>query len=57
MPLVLVGKNVEEVDRDGAIKLAKDAKQQIIKKFVMLSSVGADSPENTGDMEDYLKAK
>ncbi len=52
------GENVEEVDRDGAIDLIKDAVKHEVKKFVMLSSVGADKPEEAGeDMQPYLEAK
>lgn len=51
------GKNVEGVDRDGAIRLIEDAKKNKVKKFVMLSSMGADQPEKGGDLQDYLEAK
>jgi uncharacterized protein YbjT (DUF2867 family) len=51
------GKNLEAVDRDGAIKMADDAAKNKVKKFVMLSSIGTDEPENGGDMQDYLRAK
>lgn len=51
------GKNVEGVDRDGAIRLMDEAKKNNVKKFVMLSSMGADQPEEGGDLKEYLKAK
>jgi len=39
------GKAVVEVDQEGAKNLIKEAEKQGIKKFVMLSSLGADNPE------------
>lgn len=52
------GKAVEAVDRDGAISLIDATAQAGIGKFVMLSSVGVDDPENGPDgLKDYLKAK
>lgn len=46
------------VDRDGAKALIDLAAQKNIQRFVMLSSVGADAPEQGPDkMEPYLKAK
>ncbi len=51
------GKNVERVDRDGAVKLINDAQKNNIKKFVMLSSMGADQPDQKDELQDYLKAK
>ncbi|MAP80758.1 MAG: NAD-dependent dehydratase [Aequorivita sp.] len=51
------GKKVEEVDQNGAIKLVDAAKNSNVKKFVMLSSMGADNPEEASDLKAYLKAK
>ncbi|EGV43326.1 SDR family oxidoreductase [Bizionia argentinensis JUB59] len=51
------GKNVEAVDQNGAIKLIDASKNNNIKKFVMLSSMGADKPESVPELEAYLKAK
>ena len=51
------GKKVEAVDRDGAIKMIKASEGANIKKFVMLSSMGADNPEQSEKLQDYLKAK
>ena len=46
------------VDRDGAIKLIDAAKKHGVKRFVILSSIGADNPEIGGDsMKHYLEAK
>lgn len=45
------------VDQDGAIKLIDEAKRSNIKKFVMLSSIGADEPESNENLQHYLKAK
>ena len=51
------GKKVKEVDQEGAKKLIKESEKKNIKKFVMLSSMGADAPEKSGDLQEYLKAK
>ena len=51
------GKNVIGVDQDGAKRLIDAAKDAIIKKFVMLSTMGADNPSVSEEMGDYLKAK
>ncbi len=51
------GKNVIGVDQDGAKRLIDGAKNVEVKKFVMLSSMGADAPEKASDLQDYLKAK
>jgi uncharacterized protein YbjT (DUF2867 family) len=51
------GKKVVEVDQEGAKKLIDASKKEGVKKFVMLSSVGADNPEVSEDLKDYLKAK
>ncbi|SCY20650.1 Uncharacterized conserved protein YbjT, contains NAD(P)-binding and DUF2867 domains [Nonlabens sp. Hel1_33_55] len=51
------GKKVVEVDQEGAKKLIDASSKNDIKKFVMLSSRGADAPEKADDLQDYLKAK
>ncbi|WP_224484902.1 SDR family oxidoreductase [Robertkochia aurantiaca] len=51
------GKNLEEVDKEGAKKLVDAAEKHGLKKFVMLSSIGADDPESHSELSDYLKAK
>jgi len=51
------GKNVIGVDQEGAKRLIDAAKEAGIKKFVMLSTMGADNPSVSEEMEDYLKAK
>lgn len=51
------GKKVIEVDQEGAKRLIDVAKMAHVKKFVMLSSIGADQPEKAGDLRDYLRAK
>lgn len=51
------GKQVVEVDQEGAKNLIIEAKKANIKKFVMLSSLGADKPEAAEQLKDYLKAK
>lgn len=46
------------VDKNGAIKLVDDAKKKGIERFVMLSSVGSDHPEQAQEeMRHYLEAK
>ncbi len=51
------GKNLEGVDQEGAKKLTDAAKDAGAKKFVMLSSMGADDPSVSEKLKDYLKAK
>lgn len=51
------GKKVIAVDQEGAKSLTDAAKKAGVKKFVMLSSMGADNPEAASDLQDYLKAK
>ena len=51
------GKKVVEVDQEGAKRLVDASKKNNIKKFVMLSSMGADNPSEAEDLQDYLKAK
>ncbi len=51
------GKKVEAVDQNGAIKMIDAAGANRVKKFVMLSSRGADQPEKADQLQDYLKAK
>lgn len=47
----------DKVDRDGAKRLIDLARDAGVKRFVMLSSVGADQSDPTGEMAHYLKAK
>lgn len=51
------GKNVIGVDQEGAKRLIDASKHSNIKKFVMLSSMGADAPEKAEQLQEYLKAK
>lgn len=51
------GKNVIGVDQEGAKKLTDAAKNSGALKFVMLSSMGADNPSVSDDLQDYLEAK
>jgi uncharacterized protein YbjT (DUF2867 family) len=51
------GKNVIGVDQEGAKKLIDASKKANIKKFVMLSSMGADKPEEASQLQEYLHAK
>ncbi len=51
------GKKVLEIDQDGAKKLMDASKNNGVKKFVMLSSMGADKPEKAEELKEYLKAK
>ncbi len=45
------------IDQDGAIKMIDAAKKAKVKKFVMLSSMGADEPSKHKKLEHYLEAK
>lgn len=51
------GKKVVEVDQEGAKKLIEASNKNNIRKFVMLSSMGADNPEEMSELKDYLIAK
>jgi len=51
------GKKVIAVDQEGAKSLIDISIKANIKKFVMLSSMGADKPEEAEDLKAYLKAK
>lgn len=47
----------ELIDKKGAIKSIDISKEHGIKKYVMLSSMGTDIPEQVPGLEVYLKAK
>ena len=51
------GENVIGVDQEGAKRLIDAAKVAGVRKFVMLSSMGAENPCVSDDLEDYLRAK
>ena len=51
------GKKVVEVDQEGAKRLIDASNKNNVKKFVMLSSMGADHPEQAEQLQAYLKAK
>lgn len=51
------GKKVVDVDQEGAKSLIDASKQANVKKFVMLSSMGADKPEESDELKQYLEAK
>ena len=51
------GKKVVEVDQEGAKRLIDAGKKAGIKKFIMLSSIGAGHPEKADRLKEYLKAK
>ncbi len=52
------GEDVEGVDRDGAIGMIETAEAEGVERFVMLSAMNADDPENSPDaLYDYLLAK
>ncbi|MFD0798409.1 SDR family oxidoreductase [Maribacter chungangensis] len=51
------GKKVVAVDQDGAKKLIDASIQSKVKKFVMLSSLGAENPNEAEDLKEYLQAK
>lgn len=45
------------VDQEGAKKMVDAAKKFNVKKFIMLSAMGTDKPEEGGKLEHYLRAK
>jgi uncharacterized protein YbjT (DUF2867 family) len=48
----------ETMDRDGAIKLIEAAESQGTKRYLMLSTMGADDPESRDEkMQPYMRAK
>ena len=47
----------DKVDRDGAMRLIDLAKDAGVSRFVMLSSIGADQSDPSGDLAHYLEAK
>ena len=51
------GKRVVAVDQEGAKSLIDVSKKANVKRFVMLSSMGADHPEAAKDLKEYLQAK
>lgn len=46
-----------KVDRDGAKRLIDLSVKNHVRRFVMLSSIGAGNPDPEGDLAHYLKAK
>ena len=52
------GDDVWGVDRDGAVNLIEASEDAGVERFVMLSSINADSPEDSPEaLRDYLNAK
>ncbi|SFR32391.1 SDR family oxidoreductase [Halogeometricum limi] len=52
------GDDVWGVDRDGAVNLVEAAEAHGVERFVMLSSLGADSPADGPEaLREYLRAK
>lgn len=51
------GKNVYDIDQEGAKKLVDAGKKARIDKFIMLSSMGVENPERSKELEDYFRAK
>ncbi|MFC4439324.1 MULTISPECIES: SDR family oxidoreductase [Natrialbaceae] len=52
------GDDVWGVDRDGAINIIDAAEAEGVDRFVMLSSINADQPENSPEaLREYLRAK
>jgi uncharacterized protein YbjT (DUF2867 family) len=48
----------ETMDRDGAIKLIEAAEQHDVRRYLMLSTMGADDPESRDEkMQPYMRAK
>lgn len=50
-------KKTEEVDKEGAIKSIDYSKKNNVKKYVMLSSMGTDIPDEIQGLKAYLHAK
>ncbi|MFD2562133.1 SDR family oxidoreductase [Aquimarina rubra] len=51
------GKALDAVDRKGAMKIVDASKRHKVQKFVMLSSIGADQPQQSDQLQEYLQAK
>jgi uncharacterized protein YbjT (DUF2867 family) len=51
------GKDVTGVDQNAAKKMIDAAKKLGVKKFVMLSTMGADNPSISDELKNYLQAK
>lgn len=51
------GKNVTAVDEEGAKKIIDAGKKEKVKKFVMLSSMGVENPEESENLQAYFQAK
>ncbi|MBR9846455.1 MAG: SDR family oxidoreductase [Algicola sp.] len=51
------GKKVKEVDQEGAKKMIRASEDSKVKRFVMLSSMGAENPKESNELYEYLKAK
>jgi uncharacterized protein YbjT (DUF2867 family) len=51
------GKNVVEIDQEGAKKLIDASQFNKVKKFIILSSMGTDQPKQSDDLQEYLEAK
>ena len=48
----------ETMDRDGAMKLIQAAEQNGVRRYLMLSTMGADDPESRDEkMQPYMRAK
>ncbi len=49
---------IDAIDKDGAIKLIKACEENAVNRFIMLSALGADQPEEApSKLQHYLKAK
>lgn len=51
------GKKVVAVDQEGAKRLIDASKKANVEKLVMLSSMGADDPSQSEELQEYLEAK
>ncbi|MAY22906.1 MAG: NAD-dependent dehydratase [Flavobacteriaceae bacterium] len=51
------GKDLHNVDQEGAKRLIDAAKKHRVQKFVMLSAMGVQHPEQHPELKDYLQAK
>lgn len=51
------GEKLEAVDKNGAIRTIDACAEHGVQRFVMLSSIGADAPEEADQLQDFLRAK
>ena len=50
-------KKTTDVDQNAAIRLMDDCEKQNVKRFVMISAIGADPNSQSDRIQHYLRAK